>query len=219
MVISEHKFKNIFTDGKKLYTKNLAPGYAVYGEKLIAQNAQEYRMWNPYRSKLAALMLKGCSHMPIAQGNKILYLGAASGTTCSHVSDIVESGIVYCLEYSPRAFRDLLLVCRRRGNMIPILGDANKPGSYAHLLSPTDVIYQDIAQPNQTEIFLKNLRFLKSSGHGIIMLKARSIDVALKPEKIYKREVGKLKSGNLKILETVNLRPYEKDHLAIIVAK
>jgi fibrillarin-like pre-rRNA processing protein len=220
MVIKETNFKNIFTDGKFLYTKNLVSGYRVYNEKLVIYNNVEYRRWNPRRSKLATMIIKKCRTMPIVPGAKVLYLGAASGTTCSYVSDIIESGIVYCLECSVRVFRELLQICKRKTNMIPILGDANKTSAYEHFLESVDIIYQDIAQRNQIEIFMKNLKFLKEGGKGIIMLKARSINAVEKVDRIYKQEITKLKEcGKLKVLETVNLEPYEKEHLAIVVEK
>ncbi|MDI6708228.1 MAG: fibrillarin-like rRNA/tRNA 2'-O-methyltransferase [Candidatus Thermoplasmatota archaeon] len=220
MVIKELHFRNIFSDSKFLYTKNLVPGYRVYNEKLVVYNNVEYRRWSPRRSKLAAMLIKKCSTMPIVPGAKVLYLGAASGTTCSHISDIIENGVVYCLEYSPRAFRDLVQVCRRRNNMIPILGNANKASAYEHFLEYVDVIYQDIAQRNQAEIFLRNVRFLKKGCFGIIMLKARSISAVDKPDKIYKQEIVKLKEGGkLTIAETINLEPYEREHLAIVSIK
>lgn len=49
----------------------------------------EYRAWNPFRSKLAAAILGGVDKIHMGPGKKVLYLGAASGTTVSHVSDIV----------------------------------------------------------------------------------------------------------------------------------
>ena len=49
----------------------------------------EYRAWNPFRSKLAAAIVGGIEHIHMKPGSKVLYLGAASGTTVSHVSDLV----------------------------------------------------------------------------------------------------------------------------------
>jgi rRNA 2'-O-methyltransferase fibrillarin len=78
-----------------LVTKNLVPGESVYGEKRIAiegteaDTKVEYRVWNPFRSKLAAGVLNGLDEVYIAPGKKVLYLGAASGTSVSHVADIV----------------------------------------------------------------------------------------------------------------------------------
>lgn len=221
MNLRKHKFKNIFTDGRNLYTRNISPGYSVYGERLIHQDNVEYRAWNPRRSKLAAMLMKGCSTFPITEKNKILYLGAATGTTASHVSDIACEGGVYCVEFSTRAFRDLLMVCKKRKNMIPVIADANHVERYMHLIEPVDIVYQDIAQRNQVEIFMKNLCFLKQHGYGIIMLKARSIDSSQEPKKIYTREIEKLKTQkDIKIIEKIeNLLPYEKDHMAVVVSR
>lgn len=87
-----------------LVTKNLVPGEAVYGEKRISIEGgvegtkTEYRVWNPFRSKLAAGVLGGLDHIYIAPGKKVLYLGAASGTSVSHVADIVGP---VCVAYLP----------------------------------------------------------------------------------------------------------------------
>ena len=46
-------------------------------------------MWNPFRSKLAAGIVGGIENIYMQPGSKVLYLGAASGTTVSHVADLV----------------------------------------------------------------------------------------------------------------------------------
>jgi fibrillarin-like pre-rRNA processing protein len=211
------KFQGVYTIEDKLATRNLVPGQSVYGEKLIQINDTEYRLWNPKRSKLAAAIINGLTKLPFGKDSKMLYLGAASGTTTSHVSDIITEGIVYCLEFSKRAFRDLLSTCRLRENTIPILGDATKPQNYSTLLDEVDIIYQDVAQPNQTEILLQNSNYyLMEGGNVIIALKAKSIDVAEKPDVIFKRETKKLKE-NFKIKNTIELMPYEKDHIMLLL--
>ncbi len=218
-MIRELKFKNIYSNGKNIYTKNFTPSFQVYNEKLVKQNNIEYREWNPKRSKLAAMILKGCKKLPIKENSKILYLGAGSGTTASHISDIAEKGIIYCVEFSNRSFLKLIKVCEKRGNMIPLLYDANYIERYQNIVKDVDIVYQDIAQKNQTRIFLKNLIFLKNGGYGIFMVKARSIDVTLDPKIIYKKIIKELKKENLQVIESLALDPYEKDHMAIIVKK
>ena len=205
---------------RKLATANLAPGTQVYGEKLIRLEGTEYRLWDPYRSKLAAAILRGIKSMPIAEGMRVLYLGAASGTTVSHVSDIIgQSGLAYCVEISSRPLRDLLFVCCRRPNMVPILADASKPDGYRSLVERVDVIYQDIAQPEQTEILISNTRaFLREGGHSIFAIKARSIDVTKEPREIFREEMEKLER-ELEILDAKILDPYEKDHAMILLHK
>ncbi len=131
-------------EGKSsLATKNLSPGDKVYDEKLVEFEGEEYRIWDPYRSKLASAIIRGVDDIPIEEGSKVLYLGAANGTTASHVSDIVgPDGMVYCVEISSRPFRDLLVACEQRQNMAPILADAQKVDTYRPMIEQVDVIYQ-----------------------------------------------------------------------------
>lgn len=212
----------ILEDGtKRLATKNLAPGRAVYGEQLITFKGVEYRIWDPYRSKLAAAILKGLKNVPVKPGNKVLYLGAASGTTASHVSDIVsENGHVYCVEFSARAIRELVNnVCAFRPNMSPILEDARLPERYAMLIEKVDNIYCDIAQPEQAKILADNADlYLKKRGWIMLAIKAQSIDVTKEPSEVYKREIETLKDRGFKIKEVIHLEPYDKAH-AMIVAE
>ena len=122
---------------QRLATRNLTPGRTVYGERLIRFKSVEYRVWDAFRSKLAAAILRGVQTVPIKPGHRVLYLGAASGTTASHVSDIVgEKGHVYCVEFASRSMRDLVEnVCAYRLNMSPFLEDARFPEKYAMFIS------------------------------------------------------------------------------------
>ncbi len=206
---------------RRLATRNLAPGRDVYGEQLVRTGEAEYRLWDPFRSKLAGAILKGLRRLAIEPGNRVLYLGAASGTTASHVSDIVgEGGYVFCVEFAPRSIRDLINnVCRFRGNMAPILADARLPGKYATLVAKVDVIYCDIAQPEQARILVDNAdAFLKKSGWIMLAVKARSIDVTEEPSEVYKREISILEENSFRISEVIHLEPYDKAH-AMIVAQ
>ena len=183
------KFPGIFfeeTDGRKtFYTKNLVPGKQVYGERLVAENDIEYREWDIRRSKLAAALIKGIDQLGFKEDSKVLYLGSATGTTVSHVSDICSKGAVFAIDFAPRVMRDLMYVAEQRKNIIPLLADANKPEEYYSFIPAADIIYQDVAQKNQVEIFLKNINlFLKSTGYAIIAVKSRSIDVTRSPKEI-----------------------------------
>jgi fibrillarin-like pre-rRNA processing protein len=221
--VKETKMDNVFEceyeDGTtRLCTKNLAPGYSVYGERLIKYNGIEYREWNAFRSKLAGAILKGLKENPVKKGVKVLYLGAASGTTPSHVSDIVEKeGKVYGVEFSPRVVRELILVAQRRPNLFPILADARFPQSYMPLIENVDVLYVDIAQPDQTDIAIYNAKiFLKEGGSLLLAIKARSIDVTKNPEEIFKEESSKLERNNFDVKQVINLDPYDKDHAMVL---
>lgn len=224
MRVEEHeKFDGVYwaetDEGKpKLATKNLSPGNQVYDERLVEFQDEEYRIWDPYRSKLASGILRGIKDVPLDSGDKVLYLGAASGTTASHISDIVGSeGMVYCVEISSRPLRDLLVTCEQRSNMAPILADAQKTDEYRAMIEQADVIYQDVAHPEQTKIALANARsFLLKDGNAIIALKARSIDVTKDPREIFRNEMEKLEE-EMEIVDSKLLDPYEKDHAMILL--
>jgi fibrillarin-like pre-rRNA processing protein len=194
----------------------------VYGERLIRFEAIEYRVWDAFRSKLAAVILKGVQTVPIKPGHRVLYLGAASGTTASHVSDIVgEKGHVYCVEFASRSIRELVSnVCTYRVNMSPFLEDARFPEKYAMFIpGKVDDIYCDVAQPEQAKVLADNADyFLKPSGWVMLAVKAQSIDVTKAPSEIYQREVKVLRSRGFSVEEVVQLEPYDKAH-AMIVAQ
>ena len=206
-------------DRKMLATKNMIPGMSVYGERLITDDGTEFRQWDPSRSKLGAMVLKNFD-IPLEADSTVLYLGAASGTTVSHVSDILTDGLVYAVEFSPRTMRDLIQLCDQRPNIIPILADANKPQSYAHIVEKVDVVFQDVAQPNQAEIAAVNSKyFLEEHGHLMLSIKSRSIDTVASPKKIFKEEVRKLESGfdiEFEVLERKELEPFHEDHLGLV---
>jgi len=187
-----------------------------------ALKAVEYRLWDAYRSKLAAAILKNLETVPVKPKHKVLYLGAASGTTASHVSDIVgEKGHVYCVEFAARAMRELVNnVCAYRVNMSPILEDARFPEKYALFVSgKVDCIYCDVAQPEQAKILADNADvFLKNSGWIMLAVKAQSIDVTKEPSEVYRMEVKVLENRGFRIEEVVHLEPYDKAH-AMIVAQ
>jgi fibrillarin-like pre-rRNA processing protein len=213
----KQKFPGVYLIRDHLATKNLTPSIKVYGEKLVEEEGLEYRIWDSRRSKLAAAILNGLKTFPIKEDSKVLYLGASAGTTPSHISDITINGVVYCVEFSPRMMRHLAEVCQTRSNMIPLLDDATKPQNYLQMLQKVDVVYSDVAQPRQSELFMANLRFfLKQTGVGIIMVKSRSIDVTQSPKKVFRQEESKLKSGGFQVVEKIDLAPYEKDHMAFV---
>ena len=217
--IRQSDIPQVFTDGERLYTRNLVPGVAVYGERLVSQGDAEFRAWNPRRSKLAALLKKGAAMFPFGRRTDVLYLGAAQGTTVSHLSDICVDGTIYAVEISRRAFQKLLALAERRPNLMPILGDADAPDGYARLLAPVDVLYQDVAQRDQVGIFRKNLEFLKPGGVGVLMVKARSADVAARPSDVYAKVRREVASAGLEVLQVAELDPYEADHAAVLVER
>jgi len=212
------RFEGVFTDGDRLYTRNSAPGRTVYGEKLVTADDVQYREWVPTRSKLAAYIKVGGTFFPFRRDSKVLYLGAASGTTASHIADIVTDGTVYCIEFSPRSFRDLVPVCESRPNMVPFLADATKPHEYAFGVSGVDVVYQDIAQKGQAQIFMRNFKEF-AAGRGLLVIKSRSEDVSQEPARTYEDARKQLRAASLRVNEVVQLDPLEKDHAMIAVER
>ena len=203
-------------DGHKRIATVATSSKSVYGERII----DGFRIWDPYRSKLAALLLKGRSPLPISLSldSIVLYLGASTGTTVSHVGDIVRDGLVYAVEISPRSMRQLLQLAESRRNIIPILGDAARPESYSRFVEPVDIVYQDVAQRNQAEIAtLNSARYLKTGGTLVLMIKTRSIDSTASPEEIRGSEIGMLKG--LEVLSVTDLLPYHHDHWAVVAKK
>jgi fibrillarin-like pre-rRNA processing protein len=205
---------------KRLATINYVEGNQVYGEKLYKKGGVEYRIWDPFRSKLAAALMIGLEVFPIKKGTIILYLGASTGTTVSHISDIVDyNGMIFAVEHASRVARDFLdRVAAYRKNIIPILQDARHPEQYFSIYGKVDLVYSDIAQPDQTDIAISNCKmFLKDGGYLFMTIKTRSIDVTKSPKKIIEEEVKKLQA-NFDVIQNMDLQPYDKDH-AMIVAR
>jgi len=212
-------FDGIFRDGNNVYTINLVPGTKVYNEHLLKKD-KEYREWDPTRSKLAAAIINGLKENPIKKDSIILYLGASTGTTVSHISDIIgKSGIVYALEFAERVFHSLLDLSQKRKNIVPVFVDVRKPETYGWI-EECDVIYIDISQPNETEIALRNCKeFLKHDGYLFLAVKSQSIDVTKKPQQIYEQEKQKIESAGFAILQLIDLEPYQHDHAMLIAKK
>lgn len=203
-------FDHVYKEGRNIATKNKFKGNTVYGERIISEKGNEYRIWDPERSKLSAAIHNGLKNFTIKKDYNVLYLGASSGTTPSHISDIAD--MVFAVEISKRMMRNLLQVANIRTNIIPILADASKPEEYINRVLSVDFIYQDIAQPNQAEILNKNAEIFKPK-FAMLAIKARSIDVLKKPSQVFKKEIAKLK--NFEVLEIIKLYPYDKDHVLV----
>lgn len=223
-MIKETNFKGVFElkkgTNKFLLTENIVPGISVYGEKLFQENDAEYREWDPHKSKLAAATLKGVKQIGLGRGMIVLYLGASTGTTASHVSDIVgKEGFVFALDSAPRVVRELVFLCEQRHNMAPILADANKPETYKDRITAVDWLYQDIAQKHQVDIFLKNVdMFLKQGKFALLAVKARSIDVTKDPSVLFD-EVKKKLEEKVAIVDKALLAPFQKDHCLFVCKK
>lgn len=211
----EEIFDGVFRIDGQIATKNLIKGRS-YSEKIINMEGQEYRVWNPEKSKAAAAIVKGIKNFPIKGGSKILYLGIAQGQTASYFSDIIGAdGIIYGVEFSSRAVSDLVIACEKRGNIVSIKADARKPEDYSWV-EKVDVVYEDVADPEQVAILLRNVdAFLKKGGYAMIGIKSRSIDVTKDPKKIFQESMALIKN-KMEILDFVTLGPFEVDHAFIV---
>ncbi|KAF2874038.1 Fibrillarin-domain-containing protein [Massariosphaeria phaeospora] len=234
IIVEPHRHAGVFiARGKEdlLVTKNMTPGESVYGEKRISignsasgandddapASSVEYRVWNPFR-QLAAGILGGIDNIYMGPGSKVLYLGAASGTSVSHVADIVgPEGTVFAVEFSHRSGRDLINMATHRTNVIPIVEDARHPLKYRMLLPLIDCIFADVAQPDQARIVGLNAGlFLKVGGGVVISIKANCIDSTAQPEAVFAMEVNKLREMGIKPKEQLTLEPFERDHAMVV---
>ena len=183
-------------------------GEPVYGEPTDGA----WRRWDPRRSKLGAVLDRGVD-TGLAGGETVLYLGAASGTTVSHVADF--AGPTYAVEFAPRPTRDLLEVAASRRNLFPLLADARRPERYAHVVEPVDAIVQDVATRGQAEVALANRQFLREGGRLVLAIKARSEDVTRDPGAVFEDVLDTLERG-YELLATERLDPLHTDHLGVV---
>ena len=208
--------------GVEIATSNLTPGLRFYEEESVSAEDREYRVWNPFRSKLAAIILKDVSLPFVKPGIRVLYLGTSTGTTVSHLSDLVgPEGSIYGVEFSARAMREFLeRVAKVRRNVFPIYADARDPEAYLDLVPEVNLVYCDVAQPDQTLIAIRNCQtFLPKGGWILLAVKSRSVDVTRLPSEIYTEEAEKLREAGFVVAEMVELEPFSKDHSMIVAQR
>ncbi|KAJ6789745.1 hypothetical protein PWT90_05745 [Aphanocladium album] len=234
VIIEPHRHPGVFVvrGGKEdgIATRNLTPGESVYGEKRISvdesvQNDDgtttttkvEYRMWNPFRSKLCAAIAGGADDIYMKPGSRVLYIGGASGTSVSHVADLVgPTGYVYAVEFSSRSGRDLIAMASKRPNVVPIVEDARQPARYRMIVPMVDVIFADVAQPDQARIVAMNANwFLKVGGGVLISIKANCIDSTAPAAEVFASEVQKMRAEAMKPKFQLTLEPFERDHCLV----
>ena len=187
---------------------------ATRGEPIGDESAADgWRAWDPGRSKLGAMLDAGME-TGLAGGDAVLYLGAAAGTTASHVADVC--GPVYAVEFAARPMRDLVGVAEGRSNLFPLLKDARSPKTYAHVVeADLDAVVQDVATRGQADVALANRRFLAEDGRLLLSIKARSEDVTAAPADVFDGVLDTLTSG-YEVLETRRLEPHHDDHLGVV---
>jgi len=208
----------VFREGRDLYTVNADRGARVYGETLRVVGGVEYRQWDPFRSKLAAFLLRGPASDTFGSVGGVLYLGGGHGTTVSHLSDMLPSAAIFVVEKSPTAFAPLLALSRRRTNLLPLLADAQLPERYRADVGEVDFLYQDVAQRNQAGIFVENARAcLAHGGRGLLMLKVRSVTQRGSAASVVAQARAELARAGLSVRSEVVLAPFSREHVAFSV--
>ncbi|MFH2106557.1 MAG: fibrillarin-like rRNA/tRNA 2'-O-methyltransferase [Candidatus Micrarchaeota archaeon] len=208
-------YQNVYLEERYLYTKSLIRGQ-VYGERIVKERGIEYRNWDPFRSKLAAAMKNGLKTFPFKKDAKVLYLGASTGTTVSHLSDVCVDGEIYAVEVSHHVGKILMALAEKRENIIPIIADARQPKEYEEV-GRVDALYQDVAQPDQADILISNARmFLKQGGIAMIAIKSQSIDVTKDPQVVFAEVLKKLETC-FEVVEKIKIEPFDKDHLFVVL--
>ena len=201
-----------------LYTDGLVPAAgSVYGERVLAREQHLLRHWDPNRSKLGAALAKGADVPLPAVGSRWLYLGASTGTTASHVADLVgPGGRVAAVERSLRPFARLVRFAERYPNVEPILADARHPEEYAGDVGVADGLYADIAQPDQVEILVANAAlFLRPSATVLLALKTASLGREREPKQHLDRARAQLEDAGIEVTGTTSLEPFHKRHFLI----
>lgn len=212
------RWPGIWSSGGELFTQNLRPGRSVYGEVLRREGTMELRGWDPWRSKLAAYLLSPQAQLDLRGVHRLLYLGAAHGTTASHLSDLLPSAELFVVEKSPRAFAQLLGLAQERPNLLPLLADAQMPERYRADLAPVEFLYQDLAQRDQARIFAENAAAaLAPGGAGLLMLKVRSVTQRRSPRELIQEARAELARAGLAPRPAIDLAPFSREHAAIAV--
>mgnify|MGYP001189385973 FL=1 len=169
--------------------------------------------WNPYTSKLAAYILGNGKFWPFTDKKIVLYLGAAEGNTVSFLSHICHQGRVIAVDISSVSMAELLKVVEERKNIIPCLEDAHFPNRYKLQANIPDIIYQDIAQGDQIEIFIRNYEYFRPKC-GFLMLKTGSMH-GKKMDIL--EEVKYTLKENFKQVHIVDISNWAKGHNAYFV--
>lgn len=216
------KFPNVFKDKKGKYTNYYvlsSDGRPRFAERVVKRGPKNYRQVDPSRSKLFAAIAKGISQIGFKEDHTVLYLGASHGYTVSFLADMLSQGHIFAMDFAPRVMRDLVFLAEHKKNIAPFMADANQPQTYKDIVPQVDVVFMDIAQKNQLEIFTKNCdMFLKPGGFGLLALKSRSVDVTKKPKLIFKDVRAQLEKL-FTVVDYRELDPFEEDHALFVVKK
>ncbi len=213
---------SLATDGRDIYTRDAGGGRPVYGEDTTSDaDGRAWRRFDPRRSKTAAALVTGGlgpEVEAVLTSPPLLYLGAASGTSLSHLADIFAPEPVYGVEVAPRSFADMLDNLKTWPNVFPVHADARRPETYASLVDRAGAIVQDVAIKDQVGVLAANARaFLVPGAPALLFLKARAVDSAAEPTDIFKDTRGQLATAGFEVREQRSLEPFDQDHRAYLV--
>ena len=202
----------------RLYTSCPAQ-YNHYGEKVQKKGSKYLREWNPNKSKIAAAIKKGFN-LNLENNSSVLYVGCSTGTTLSHIADIVTKGKIIANDISAESMLSLIPLLRIKTNISPVLDDYKKLVDLDVIKGNYDFVFQDVSQKDQVDVFIDIVKeFLSSSGQGAISLKTRSIDSTKTPKQVLNQSIEKIKRSGLRIINTYDLEPFEKEHYFLEVKK
>ena len=217
-----NKFPHVYKEQKGRWTNYFVAsetGKSYFDERVVKTPRGKFREVNPERSKFFAAIAKGISQIGVKEDSSVLYLGASHGYTVSFLADMVRKGRIFALDFAPRVMRDMVFIAEEKNNIAPIYADAAQVDTYAEFVGQVDVVFMDVAQRNQVEIFLKNCdKFLKPGGFGLLALKARSVDVSKKPKVLFKDVKAELDKVH-PVVDYRELAPFEQDHAFYVIKK
>ena len=179
---------------------------------LELKNGNKWISWNAYHSKLSAYVLGKGENWPFKKDSKILYLGAAEGNTVGFLSKVCKNGEIIAIDISATAVAELVNLAEKESNIIPFLGDAHFPEKYQVYARNHDILYQDIAQSDQVEIFIRNFKFF-SPMCGYLMIKSHSIRTG---KNIFEEVENTLKKEFAR-LEIIDIKKWAKGHKAYYI--
>ena len=216
-------------EGRTLWSRNSTRGKSVGGERRKRDGKIEWRRWDPFRSKVAAALLltsQKASELLPSPGDTCLYLGASSGTTVSHIHDMVcgsnnhHNGQIIAVEISPRMMRDLSSLAEDRSGLIPILNDAREARSYAPVMrEKAHWIHQDLSIADQAENFISiATSTLKNGGIGLLSLKAASErQFEGDDQRRFSRAEKLIEESELELIEMIDISQYQEQHMVFFV--
>ena len=189
-----------------------------YKEYQVNWQGEVYRYWNPHRSKWAVHIGHEEVRDLLGPELSILYLGAATGTSLSHLGDLVTRGPLFAIELSRVSLRRLNQLGAVRDNIFPILADASRPEEYQDIVSPVKLLYMDVSQANQLQILSSNAAlFLEAGGAALVTIKERSISLRPNQHQIREEIDDFLTATGRQLILEYTLQPYDNDHLCFLI--